>query len=318
VRRDRDQRRQHDREDVSDGGGRDSVGDQQKSGNADDAENDDRRRLPLIFRRAHRVMAPPRDFDERMKRLRAIVEQRIVDHDATHRRRFPRRRVEGVLRSSDPQLSTVVRSADELGTTVGDLLGEPPLGKDDKEKLEKFVAFLVARFDLMGAQRAAEREAGALNVTEEDFIERDFDYPRPHHVWIMRHVKAAAGSGIEADRDTETTEVLHSIRDVYNGQLRVIRVIGESMSPVLHDGDKVTFDIRLRQPRDGDVVAVYDNLRGGMVGYWRRGKDGECWLDKENKAFDSERLDADGSWMVWGTVTRVVDTPVHPRKLHRR
>jgi len=253
-----------------------------------------------------------------MKRIRAIVEQRIVDYDATHRRRFPKRRIEGMLRSPDPQLSTVLRSADELGTTVGDFLGEPPLGEDDKKKLEEFVAFLVARFDLMGAQRSAERDAGALSVTEEDFIERDFDYPRPHHVRIVQHVKAEAGRGIEADRDTETTEVLHSIRDVYNGQLRVIRVIGQSMSPVLHDGDKVTFDIRLRQPRDGDVVAVYDSVRGGMVGYWRRGENGEGWLDKENPAFDAERLDADGSWTVWGTVTRVVDTPVHPRRPRRR
>jgi hypothetical protein len=260
-----------------------------------------------------------RDFAERIMRLREIVRRRVEDYDAGHRRRFAMSRLGRVLRSRDPQLSTVLRSADELGTTVGDLLGEPPLGEADLEKLRQFVAFLVTRFDLMGTQAAAEREAHALNVTEADFIERDFDYPRPHHVWIVRHAKAAAGSGIEADRDTETTEVLHSIRDVYNGQLRVIRVHGESMSPMLHDGDKVTFDIRLRKPRDGDVVAVYDSVRGGIVGYWRSGENGEFWLDKENEAaFDSERLDADGSWTLWGTVTRIVDTPVHPRRPRRR
>jgi hypothetical protein len=113
---------------------------------------------------------------------------------------------------------------------------------------------------------------------------------------------------------TETTEVLHSIRDVYNGQLRVIRVNGESMSPVLHDGDKVTFDIRLVTPQDGDVVAVYDSLRGGIVGYWRRGENGEYWLDKENASFHSELLEAHGGWTLWGTVTRIVDTPMRPRR----
>ncbi|HEX9460226.1 MAG TPA: S24 family peptidase [Thermoanaerobaculia bacterium] len=249
-----------------------------------------------------------------MKRLREIVHQRVGEYDARHRhRRFPLRRLEGVLRSQDPRLSTVFRAAHDLETTVGDLLDATLLGEADLRKLREFVEFLIARFDLMGTQALAARETGTLNVTEAEFIERDFDYPRPHHVWIVQHAKAAAGSGIEADRDTEMTEVLHSIRDVYNGQLRVIRVNGESMSPVLRDGDKVTFDTRLVTPQDGDVVAVYDSSRGGMVGYWRHGANGECWLDKENGAFDCERLDASGGWTLWATVTRRVDTPVHPR-----
>jgi phage repressor protein C with HTH and peptisase S24 domain len=83
------------------------------------------------------------------------------------------------------------------------------------------------------------------------------------------------------------TEVLHSIRDVYNGQLRVIQVKGESMSPVLRDGDKVTFDIRLVTPKGGEVVVVYDSVRGGIIGYWRHGAGGEGWLDKANDAFAS-------------------------------
>jgi Peptidase S24-like len=258
------------------------------------------------------------DFGERMQRLRAILRQRIAEHDARYRRRrIPLRQFEGILRSNDPQLSTVLKSADALGTTVGDLLGEPPLGEEDKEKLRELVEFLIVRFDLMGARDAAERDARTMTVAEDAFIERDFDYPRPHHVWIVHHAKAAAGSGVEADRDTETTEVLHSIRDVYNGKLRVIKVHGDSMSPLLRDGDKVTFDIRLATPEDGDVVAVYDASRGGIVGYWRRGENGEYWLDKENEAFRSERLEAGGAWTVWGTVTRIVDTPVRPRRPRR-
>ena len=219
-----------------------------------------------------------------------------------------------MLRGCDPRLSTVVRAADDLHTTVGDLLGEPPLGDADKQKIREHVEFLIARFDLTETHTAAEREARAIPVSEADFIERDFDYPRPHHVWIVRHAAAAAGSGIEIDGDTETSEVLHSIRDVYNGQLRVIRVKGDSMSPLLRDGDKVVFDIRLMTPEDGDVVAVYDDVRGGIVGYWRRDDDGQCWLEKENTASPSERLGTEGGWKLWGTVTRIVDTPVRRRR----
>src|SRR4051794_9357586 len=163
---------------------------------------------------------PSRDFIEQMKRLRETLDQRVREYDARHRRRFPRKKLGGLLRSQDPRLSTVLRGAKNLGTTVGDLVGEPPLGDADLRTLREFVEFLIARFDLMGTQAAAAREAYTMNVTEAEFIERDFDYPRPHHVWIVPHAKAAAGSGVEADRDTETTEVLHSIRDVYNGQLR--------------------------------------------------------------------------------------------------
>jgi len=227
------------------------------------------------------------------------------------------KKVSRLLRSENPSLSTVWHGARDLETTVGTLLEEPPLGEADLQKLREFVEFLIARFDLTGTQSAATREAQTLKVTETDFIERDFDYPRPHHVWIVPHTNAAAGSGIEADRDTEMTEVLHSIRDVYNGQLRVIRVNGESMSSVLHDGDKVTFDTRLVTPVDGDVVAVYDSIRGGIIGYWRRGENGDVWLDKENESSDSERLEAHGGWTLWGTVTRVVDTPVRSRRPRR-
>lgn len=255
------------------------------------------------------------DFAARMERLRAIVRQRVTDYDARHRHhRFPLRKLQGVLRGSDPRLSTIVRAADDLHTTVGDLLGEPPVGDADKEKIREFVEFLIARFDLTESHAAAEREARAVPVPEADFIERDFDYPRPHHVWIVRHAEGAAGSGIEADRDTETSEVLHSIRDVYNGQLRVIRVKGDSMAPLLRDGDKVVFDVRLVTPEDGDVVAVYDDTRGGIVGYWHRDDDGQCWLEKENPESSAERLAAEGGWKLWGIVTRIVDTPVRRRR----
>jgi len=96
-------------------------------------------------------MTPPRDFAERVARLRQIVRQRLEERNASgRRRRLPARRVERVLCSDDPRLSSVLRSADELETTVSDLLGEPPVGEADLQKLREFVAFLDARFDLTG------------------------------------------------------------------------------------------------------------------------------------------------------------------------
>jgi len=44
------------------------------------------------------------------------------------------------------------------------------------------------------------------------------------------------------------------------------------------------------------------------------GKRGEFWLDKANDAFQPFRLDASRDWTLWGTVTRIVDAPVFPRR----
>ncbi len=209
---------------------------------------------------------------------------------------------------------TIREIASSIETTVGDLLNEPVLGAADLKQLATFVDFLIDRFDLMGVRAAARRDERAFAVTEEKFVEHEYDYPRLHHVWIIPHARAAAGEGIEAEAGMETTEVLHSIRDVYTGDLRVIKVIGNSMAPVLRDCDKVLIDIRRVTPHEGDVVAVYHHTAGGILGYWRAGKRGEFWLDKANDAFQPFRLDASRDWTLWGTATRIVDAPVFPRR----
>jgi hypothetical protein len=256
-----------------------------------------------------------------MRRLATVIARRITEYDSRHRRRYRKTSaVSKILnyRSGNryPGLFTVSKIARDLETNVSDLLSEPILGEGDLKKLRDFVDFLIERFDLMGTRVAAARPA-TFAIPEEDFVERDYDYPRPHHVFLVPHAKAAAGSGLEADSDTEVTEVLHSIRDVYNGQLRVIKVIGDSMLPLLRDGDKVIVDIRRTSPREGEVVAVYHHTDGGILGYWRAGKEGEFWLDKENDAFQSIRLDTTRDWTLWGTATRIVDTPVRVREPRR-
>ncbi|MCU1347103.1 MAG: hypothetical protein JWO56_133 [Acidobacteria bacterium] len=259
----------------------------------------------------------PSDHSADLERLVAALRSRVADYDRQHRRRFPVSPYSRILAGErkNPGIFTIRDLAGELGTRVGDLLGEQGIGDADRVKVEELVTFVIERFGLFRTSRGDAEDGARFRVPEEEFVERDYDYPRPHHVWIVPHAKAAAGGGVESDRDTETTEVLHSIRDVYNAQLRVIRVIGDSMSPALRDGDKVTVDTRLTSPSDGQVVAVYHHTDGGILGYWRRGQRGEFWLDKENAAFEEIRLGREArDWTLWGTVTRIVDTPAPIRR----
>jgi hypothetical protein len=260
-------------------------------------------------------MSPRRDYSADMRRLVAMIERRLTDYDSSHRRR---RRKDStlsktLLTTKNPGVFTVREIAASVGTTVGDLLNEPVLGDADLQKLASLVDFLIGRFDLTGARAAAKRDTGAFAVTEQTFVERDYDYPRLHHVFLVPQAEATGGEGIESSSDIGMTEVLHSIRDVYTGDLRVIRVIGHSMAPVLRSGDKIAIDVRRTTPGNGDVVAVYHHTAGGIIGYWRAGKDGEFWLDKANASFDPVRLDPIRDWTLWGTATRIVDAPILPR-----
>ena len=261
-------------------------------------------------------MSPRRDYSEDMRRLVAMIERRMGEYDSRHRRRRPKDSTlsKTLNETKNPGVFTVREIASSLETTVGDLLNEPVLGQADLQKVASFVDFLIDRLDLTGVRAAAKRDERTFAVTEENFVAGEYDYPRLHHVFLVPHAKAAAGEGIEADLDVETTEVLHSIRDVYTGDLRVIKVIGDSMAPVLRDGDKLAIDIRRTRPREGDVVAVYHHTSGGILGYWRVGKQGEFWLDKANDAAQSIRLGGSGDWTVWGPATRIVDAPVLPRR----
>jgi phage repressor protein C with HTH and peptisase S24 domain len=125
---------------------------------------------------------------------------------------------------------------------------------------------------------------------------------------------AAAGkTGVEEDRPLLTTEVLHSIRDVRNGALQVIRVIGDSMSDLLLDGYKVLVDTRLQTPRERDVVAVYIRAEGGMLGYWHDEGKGRVVLEKHNAEYARVPLGHRSEWFLVGTITKIVEAPL-PRR----
>jgi hypothetical protein len=191
------------------------------------------------------------------------------------------------------------------------------LSTDDRRKLRQ--AFLLLRdfFDLddEALDEIDEPIAPTSNVYRfvvppEEFIERDHDYPRALHAWVVPDLPAAAGeTGAGADFELSKTQVLHSVREIWDSRLQVVRVIGDSMAPELRNGWKVLVDTEQIKPTTGALVAVYVKYEGGILGRWSvEGQ--QPVLIKSNRAFLDVRLGAPDEWKLWGTVTRIVEAPV--------
>jgi repressor LexA len=111
--------------------------------------------------------------------------------------------------------------------------------------------------------------------------------PRPSHSVVQPHdKKLAAGKPAPAD---EAPHVLFSREQVGDGKLHQIWISGESMSPILYDGDLVTFreqDTAI----DGDMVVarfMYDTTdEPEFTVKWYRQQDGFVRLIPENPAYE--------------------------------
>lgn len=238
--------------------------------------------------------------------------------------------------TENPGIHTVSKIARVLGESVGSLLGERgfEITDADRERARQFVGWLTERFALDEralpmelphggevlpfAARSEEPVEFRFPVGEAEFIEHDYDYPRPLHAWVVPEAApvAAGPHGIETDWPLSTAQVIHSIRDVRNALLQVVRVIGDSMSDVLRDGYKVLVDTTLTTPANGDIVAVYVKDEGGMIGYWNKQGDNYSLL-KENPDYGRVDLGDATEWLLWGTVTTIVEAPLE-RKPGRR
>jgi len=198
---------------------------------------------------------------------------RLLENDPAYEPYRPRNPNKKRPAAREPALFTIKRLAERLDTTVGDLLGEREFDVTvgDRRRIRDLLDFLWERLDLDSIQEVAPQALEyRFPIPPSRFKERDYDYPQALHAWVVPEVPMAAGrSGIEADRPLLTTEVLHSIRDVRNGALQVVRVIGDSMADLLLDGYKVLVDTRMKKPRRGDLVAVYIKAEGGVIGFWR-------------------------------------------------
>jgi hypothetical protein len=232
-------------------------------------------------------------------------------------------------RVQNPRLFTVKAIADSLGTTVGALLGETGsvVTNADRTKLREFIMWLdekvgggAAELTLVQSKQSAvhiEPKNGdfVFDVSPEQFKIKDFDYPQRFHYWTKGEpieTRMAAGlRGIPGGRIVDDEGRLLNPRDisgpreVFDRLQQIVKVEGRSMETRYFHGDLVRIDTTLRQPENGQVVAVYsDALGGGIIGIIKR-EDDRVVLKKKNPAFPAVTLPPTG-WMLIGTVVELV------------
>lgn len=276
-------------------------------------ENADRAEIIALAKAIHRRM---RDWEEAHGQQFKIENNlsRLLENDPTYepyRKRDPEKR-RGPAKA--PGIFTIKRLAEQLDTTVGDLLGEREFDVTvgDRRRIRELLEFLRQRLGLDSIEDVAPLPLEyRFPIPPARFKERDYDYPQALHAWLVPEMPMAAGkAGIEIDRPLLTTEVLHSIRDVRHGALQVVKVIGNSMADLLLDGYKIIVDTRLNKPQKGDLVAVYIKTDGGLIGYWREESVGRVVLDKHNADYDPVALGHHTEWFLVGTVTKIVEAPI--------
>lgn len=146
-----------------------------------------------------------------------------------------------------------------------------------------------------------------------DFIERDHDYPRILHTWIVPELSASTGkSGTEPELTLASPQILHSVREVWDPRMQVVRVIGDSTAPELRHGWKVLADTDLTWPANDALVAVYVRDEGSLLGRWHR-EGGKIFCVNRTR-LSPIALGEPDAWTVWGTVTRIVEAPVELRR----
>jgi len=239
----------------------------------------------LEYRRRNPGMSVPIG-DTLSRILEHAPEYQSPRRRATFRRRVP---------LQNPGIFTIKEVATTLRTTVGDLLAEPgytsirdAISPADRRKLRDAVALLRNLFDLDDEELDPPTDAPPFVVAPSAFIATDHDYPEPLHAWLM----AARGT----------------IQELRDPNLRVVKVIGDSLAPKIRDGAKLVIDTDRTKPRDGDLVAVYLPSSGGVLGRWRT-----TFLERSNA--DPIDLAKHDDWLVWGTVTMIVETSSQHRPI---
>lgn len=150
-------------------------------------------------------------------------------------------------------------------------------------------------------------------VAPEEFIEKDTDAPRPLHAWI-RPVDAEGAAGAPRQSDDwliPTTQLLNSLQEVRDDRVKVVKIFGSSMHPILRNGWKVLLDPAKSLFKPGKIVMVYIRDEGTTIGL----------LAEESQQFKIVKRNAEyggpmeiplraGEWYPVGTVTTIVEAPV--------
>jgi len=148
-------------------------------------------------------------------------------------------------------------------------------------------------------------------ISQEDFKELDFDYPQPYHYKARVEPEVLSAAAGMAGRDGNVVRFLNprgvEARDVIDRISRVIRVVGDSMEIDFKDGDLVRVDTRIRNPRDGEPVAVYcDALGGSILGFIERTAD-SALLRKMNAAkYPNPVYLPESGWILLGPIVELV------------
>lgn len=148
-------------------------------------------------------------------------------------------------------------------------------------------------------------------ISREDFKQLDFDYPQPYHYKASVEPEVLGAAAGMAGRDGNVVRFLNprgvEARDVIDRISRVIKVCGDSMEIDFKDGDLVRVDTRIRNPRDGEPVAVYcESLGGSLIGLIQRAE-GSALLRKMNAAkYPNPVHLPETGWILLGPIVELV------------
>jgi len=224
---------------------------------------------------------------------------RILNHLPDYRGLAARN--EDVRKAKEPGFFTMVNLADELQVPLCTFVPTPEhqtITGPQREVLTLFSRWALSNF----AKRGDERAAYTSDV--EDF---------EAYVTVKKQSYASAASqeGSDEQLEPEDVEVLASIRGISEDRYQVITVRGDSMMDRLHPGDRVLIDVSRRKPLEGEVVVVDRGHLGRTIGYWHQ-SGRRCFLEKHNGA--TIDLGPPEEWQILGTITRIVDAPLHRRQ----
>lgn len=127
----------------------------------------------------------------------------------------------------------------------------------------------------------------------------DFDWPGvPYTHYLQQQVAA----------QTEYAYINPALDRRYDPVL----VGGNAMHPVIQRGDVILIDTGLKEPEDGQPVAVRVYPRGKtLIGYWRM-RSGKAVLEQERTPAVINLDDYD-HWQIYGVVTKVIGRRIAPR-----
>jgi len=146
------------------------------------------------------------------------------------------------------------------------------------------------------------------SVPREEFIERDYDYPRPYHAGdVPVNHQSQAGTPIDDGQIEEEATVLGTTyRDVSSGRYVVTKVKGDSMEPELHDRDLVLVDTFDKAIAPGRIFAVYIRGEGSTLAYVHVSA-GIIVITKQNPKHPPRVVPDPDQIIIQGTVWKVLE-----------